>query len=232
MSKGHLKRIALPRTWNVPRKSWQRQKMKFISRPHPGKPFELCTSVNTFLKEMIQVAETKKEVKALLQFKHVFVNGKRVRDERFPVGLFDVVYLEESKESFRLTLNHYGKLAAVAVDDKEKEILIKKIERKTNLKGGKIQLNTFGGYNVIVDKNQGKVGDVLVVEKQNIKESLSLDKGKIILLIAGRHIGSTAKVVDVQGNVIRVDIGDQEIETLKEYAYVIGDKKPIITIRT
>jgi len=231
MSKTHLKRIALPRTWNVPRKSLNRQKMKFVSRPNPGKGIELGVSVNTFLKEIVFLAKTKKEVKALLQFKHVFVNGTRVRDEKFPVGLFDVVYLEELDQSFRLTLSELGKIAAVDIDKKEKDSFIKRIEGKTLMKGDKLQMNLFGGSNFIVEKDQGNTGDTFVIVDGKVKSTIELTKGNLVFLTAGRHIGAIAKVVKVQDEVIFIEVDGNEIETLKKYAYVIGEKSPAVTVR-
>lgn len=231
MTKAHLKRIALPRTWNIPRKSLNRKSMKFVSRPNPGKLLSLSVSINTFLKEIVNISKTKKEVKALLKFKNVFVNGTKVKDDKFPVGLFDVVYLKESEQAFRLTLTDNGKLSSIEINLKEKDSLLRKIQNKTLLKSGKIQFNFFGSANVILEKNEGKVGDVLLLENNKVKKKLSLEKGNTVMLIAGRHIGAIAKVIDIQDAKIFIELDGNEIETLRKYAYVIGEKTPIIKVR-
>ena len=62
MTKTVLKRIALPRTWDVPRKSFNRNKRKFVSRPNAGKSYTTSVSINTFLKDIVKVANTRREV--------------------------------------------------------------------------------------------------------------------------------------------------------------------------
>lgn len=230
MSKSHLKRIKLPRTWAVPRKSLNRNRLKFISKPNAGKDRNWCMSINTFLKEGTGLAKTTKEVKAMLQFKHVFVNGNRVRDDKFPVGLFDVVSFEEIDDCYRLVLNKFGKLAAIKIDAKEKDILLKQIEGKTVLKGGKLQLNLSASANLIVEKDQGATGDVIVLKNGKIDKVLPLKKGSQVMLIAGRHIGSIASVTEIQENKIFIDVDGNNVETLKEFAFVVGDKKPIVAV--
>ena len=233
MSKIHLKRIALPRTWGLPRKSVNRQKMKFASKPNAGKDLNLTLSLNNLLKDVLKLAKTKKEVKAMLQFKHVFVNGKRVRDEKFPVGLFDVISFDELDKCYRLTFSKFGKLVAVEIDCKEKDTQISLIKGKTLLKGGKLQLNLFGSVNILVDpksKESFKVGDSVVIKNKKVDSVLSLEKGASVMLIGGSKIGNLAIVEDIKDKVLFIKINDKVVETLTKYAYVVGSKKPIVKV--
>lgn len=231
MTKTILKRIALPRTWSVPRKSLNRERRAFVSRPNSGKDFMLTVSLNTFLKEVVFVAQTKKEVKALLQFQHVFVNGTRVRDEKFPVGLFDVVELQESKQFFRATLSETGKITGVEIPAKEAKTLVKRVEGKSVLKGGKLQLNLSGSANLLVDKTSVVTGDSVIVTDKKIAKELPAKKGQSVLLISGRHVGKIGLISDIQDQKIFIESDGNTFETLKKFAYVIGEKKSEVTVR-
>jgi small subunit ribosomal protein S4e len=225
MVKCHLKRIAMPKTWGLSRRrSPTREKQVFVSRPNPGKPFEYVIPINNFLKELVFVAETRKEVKALLRYKHVLVNGKIVRDEKFPVGLFDVVEIQESEKCYRLSLTDHGKMRAIEIPASEKSFIPRRIEDKTQIPGGKIQYNLFGGANII-SSEKASVDDVLCDGKV-----LKLEKGATVMLISGNHRGQIGKVIESKEHEIIVDVEEAQVKTLKKYAYVLGGAKSIITV--
>lgn len=232
MSKNHLKRIALPRTWALPRKSVNRKKMKFASKPTAGKNLFLSMSLNNVVKDLLKLASTKKEVKAILQFKHLFVNGKRVRDEKFPVGIFDVISFDELDSCYRLTLNKFGKLSSLEVDCSEKEIQVKKILGKTIMKGNKLQLNLFGSSNITVSdvKESFKVGDSIVIKNKKYDSTLPLASGSLVMLTGGRYMGHSAVVKEIKDHVLFIELDGKVVETLTKYAYVIGKNKPIIKV--
>lgn len=224
MTKAHLKRIALPRTWSVPRKA--RDSKVFVSRPNPGKMYDVSLSINTFLKELVHLVETKREVKEILRYKHVFVNGTLVRDEKFPVGLFDVVSIEETKQQYRLTLAQNGKLKSIEIDAKEKDSLIKRVEGKSVLPKKVLQLNLFGSHN-IRSSEKVNVGDSVIVKNKKIEKVLPLEKSAKVMLIAGRHCGKIGTVVDLTDRAVFLDVDGNTIQTLRKYAYPVGT----ITVR-
>ena len=229
MTKTTLKRIALPRTWSVPRKSLNREKRTFISRP-VGKTLMLSVALNTFLKEILFLAKTKKEVKALLKHQVVLVNGLRVKDDKFPVTLFDVVTLESMGESFRAVLTENGKLSGVSIPAKEATLLLRRVEGKTLLTGNKLQVNLSGSANMLFDKTALKVGDSLIISNKKVVKEISLAVGVTVVLIAGRHIGTAAKVTEIDGNSIFVETKKGVFKTLKKYAFVVGEKSAEVVI--
>ncbi|MCB9362447.1 30S ribosomal protein S4e [Candidatus Woesearchaeota archaeon] len=225
MIKNHLKRIAAPKAWNILRKS-----AAFVTRSKPGK-HTLADSlpVSVVLRDMISIADTVKEVKYLLTNKQVLVNGKVVRDHRMPVGLLDIIELPSSKECFRLVLNRKGKLAALSTKEKD---VVSKIVNKTLIRGGKIQLQLNDGCNVLLDKDQYKTGDSIVVDKKKIKEHFALAPKAYIFLTGGKHIGDAGVVEEILGSKILYKNKDKEvIETEKSYAFVIGNEKPSISVQ-
>ncbi len=228
MAKRHLKRLAAPKTWKIKRKG-----PKFISNSLPG-PHSLDTGVPLaiLLKEILNYANTTKEVKKILNTNEIKIDGKIRKNFRFPVGIFDTIEFTNTKEYFRVVLNEKSKIDLVKI--KKEETLLKpcKIIGKTIVKG-KLQLNLFDSKNILVDKNSYKVGDsvLLLLPEQKITKHLKLDKKSTIFLIGGNHIGEIGTVEDIfENKIIYKDNKDNLIETLKKYAFVVGDDKPLITL--
>ncbi len=230
MVKKHLKRFATPTTWNIKRKG-----IKFVTRPSPGAhPLGLSMSINVVLKDMLKCAKTTKEVKKLLYSNEVLVDGRRVKDHRFPVGLMDSISITLSKEFSRIVFDGKGRLSAVSIDAKEAGLKLCRVIGKTLLKGGKTQLNLSDSRNIIVEKDSHKVGGSVLLEvpSQKIVEEFNLEKGASILLISGKHIAEVGVVENAQGkNIIFKNEKGEAATTLKKYAFVVGKGKPAIKVK-
>ena len=228
MGNNHLKRLAAPKTWQVKRK-----RLKFITKPVAGPHnFDVGMSLNTLLKEVLNYANTTKEVKKILGMNDIKIDGRVRKDFRFPVGIFDTVEFTNTNEYFRVILNKNGKLDLIKIKKDEVSIKPCKITGKTMVKG-KLQLNLYDGKNILVDENFYKVGDTLLLslQERKINKHLKLGKNSTIFLTGGRHIGETVNVEDiVKDRVIYKDQKNELVETSKKYAFVIGDGKPLITL--
>ncbi|MEA3514314.1 MAG: 30S ribosomal protein S4e [Nanoarchaeota archaeon] len=230
MVKQHLKRIAMPNTWQIKRKG-----IMFITRPKPGShKMADGLSLNALLKHVLGVTATTKEVKAVANAKDVLVDGVPRKDHRYITGLFDVVAFPKTKKHFRIILNKYAKIDAIEIDEKDAGLKPCKLMKKTLLKGNKIQLNLSDGRNMIIGKNDYKVGDTLLISlpKQEIKDHFPLEKKSCIFLIGGKNAGAVGIVSTIEDRNIRMITSDKtEIETLKKYAFVIGKGKPAVKVQ-
>ena len=229
MVKRHLKRVATPKTWNI-----QKKGIKFVTRPKPGAHTQrLSVPLNVALKNMIQCAKTTRETKKALLSKEILVDGKRTRDHRVHVGLMDTICLKQSNECYRIVLDKKANLNAIKIDEKESKIKVCKIRGKTAIKGGKIQLNLSDSRNIIVEKNDYKVGDSITIEvpSQKITGSYKLEKGSAIMLTAGKHIAESGIVEKVGSYAIIYKNENGETKTTsRKYAFVIGKEKPALKI--
>lgn len=226
MSKKHLKSLAAPKTWEIKRKN-----NVFTTRPNPGRSLELSMPINLILRDMLHYAHTTKEVKKVLNSGKIFVNGKSVKDFKFPVGIMDYIEIPELKQIFLFYIGSKGKFMIKSMKDK---IETYKIIGKTLLKNKKLQLNCLGGKNIIVDKDSYKVGDSIVLDKTKIKKHLKFEEGASVYLYGGKYIGYIGileKIHDVHNkHFIFVKVKNEKVETLKNYAFVIesnliGDKE-------
>jgi ribosomal protein S4E len=93
-----------------------------------------------------------------------------------------------------------------------------------------MQLNLLDGRNIFFDKHHYKVKDslLLTMPEQIVKEHLSFEKGALVLLYQGKHIGKTGKISDVKKDSIMIKTNDDEFETKTEYALVIGKDSALV----
>ncbi len=218
----HLKRYSTPRSWGVNVKG-----IPFITRPNPGPhPQKECMPLNIFVKRL-KYASTTREVKKLLNAGKILVNGNIIKDQKFPVGIMDVISIPDAKENFRVLIDNKGKF--LLTKTKDADSLLCKVKNKTVMKGKKLQVNLTNGFNILVAKDDYKVGDTLIIspKTKEIKKHIKLEKGAHIYLIGGRHIGTKGIVEEI---ILRKDLQAPKIifktdkhkyETLRRYAFAI-----------
>lgn len=227
----HLKRLTAPRTWPIKRKV-----SKFVTKPNPGRPLGRCIPLNILLKDILGLAKTTREVKKILRYNNLLVDGIRRTDAKFPVGLMDTIKIIEIQKYYRITINKKGKLSPIEIEEAEVNIKPCKIINKSLVKG-KTQLNLFDGRNVLVEKNGTPLGyktaDSLLLKlpEQDIKEHIKLGKDSIIFLTDGKHTGEIGTVTDISGKKTKYKLSSGEIvETSTDYVFVIGKEKPSVKV--
>ncbi len=219
--KNHLKRIASPRTWFVDRKA-----NIFIVRPNPGAhSLENGLPLGVLLRDNLALASTMGEAKKLLNNKEVLVDGKRRKDHSFMVGLFDVLAVPELNKQYRLVMDRKGRLVLSEISAQEGMVKLSKVVGKTMMKGKKIQFNLHDGRNIL-SNDTANVGDTLVLAlpQASVKKVLSLKKGAMVFLTKGKHAGGTGVLKEIKGNEATYSAEGEDVETAKEYLFVVGDK--------
>ena len=227
MAKNHIQRVAAPRSWKIERKN-----SKFITKPNPGShSLRYGMAVNTVIKEILKVADTTKEVKYLLNNKEIIVNGKPIHDVHYCVGLMDILSIPKLNSSYRVVINKRGRLGFISVSDNDTRVL--RVDGKYTANGGKRMLTLSNGANYHVDKVCA-IGDSVLIKGNKIEKVIPLKEGAYITLIAGSHIGASGNISKIyeEGNTTKIEIESPngKLVTLKEFAYVVGDKKPEIQI--
>ncbi|MFQ6106701.1 MAG: 30S ribosomal protein S4e [Thermoplasmata archaeon] len=229
--KKHLKRLAAPRVWTIPRKTH-----KWVTRPRPG-PHGLEESIpmQIVLRDMLQYCDSSREARMLLSSRGVLVDGEPIRDPKRGVGLMDVLSIKPKKEHFRMLIDAKRRLQLVRIGAKQAKWKLSRIEGKTTVKGGKIQLNLYDGRNILLEKNAYRTGDVLkiAVPIQKIVDHYELAKGSIALLIGGKHVGELARLEKYEKsrnpreNEVYFEDG---FSTSLRNVFVVGRKSPEIEI--
>ena len=229
MVKNHLKRINMPKTWQVKRKG-----ITFITRPNPGQAsLALGLSISTLIKDILKMAQTTREVKSILNNQHVMVDNVRRKDHRYAIGFMDVISFPTINKHYRMILTPQGKIMPKEITEKESKLKVCQIKGKT-LFAGKIQLNLSDGRNVLVTEKGYKIGDSIVFDLASgkITDTIKLEKGCHIILTGGKHMGQTGAIVDIKGNGISYKNAKGETaDTLKKYAYCTGKDKEMVTVK-
>jgi small subunit ribosomal protein S4e len=230
----HLKRLAAPKTWKIKRKE-----RKWIARPKPG-PHTVDKALTPIfiLRDQLDYAKTSKEVKKILTQEDFLVDNIIRKDDKFPVGLMDVIFIKSANQHFRILFNKKGKLVLHPIKKEESNLKPLKIIRKRTIKKKKTQLTFFDGRTILTDKKDYKVGDTLIfdISTKAVKEHLKLEKGSLVYITDGTKIGTIGIIESIeessglQPKKIVFTRGKDKFETLKEYAFVIGKNKPIISL--
>ena len=152
--------------------------------------------------------------------------------------LMDVVELPKLNETYRILFNNKGELSLVSINKTEANLKLLKIVRKNAVKNSKIQITFHDGKNLLMDKFEGRVGDTALFDltKNSVTKWITLDKGVIVYLSGGKHIGNICKIKDVirvknlEKPKVVVEIEGTEYTTLMEYAFVVGEKHPELSL--
>lgn len=233
MTKKHLARLATPDTWSIKRKI-----NKWITRPNPG-PHSLDKGIplNLVLRDLLSYTKTTRESKNVLNKGEVLVDKRIRKDYKFPVGLMDVVEFPRINKLFRVIFNKKRKISLIPINENDAKIKPCKIINKTILRNKKIQLNLYDGKNIIVDKNNYKVGDTLLLDlnKNQVSDHLPLKENSVVYLIKGKYLGSIGKIKSINEKdrsktSFSIIIGKDVLNVDKDYIFVIGKEKPVIKL--
>jgi len=138
-SSNHLKRLTMPRSWPLPRKT-----TVWVTRPTPGAhPLELCMPINLVIRDVLGLARSTREVRHILHNGLAKVDGRICKETRRGVGLMDVLTLGDTH--YRCVLDHNGRLRYRQISADEAAWKVCRIEGKSTIKGGKTQLNLHDG---------------------------------------------------------------------------------------
>ena len=226
MSSSHMKRLTMPRSWPLPRKS-----SVWIQKPNPcGHPLDLCMPMGVILRDVLGVAQNRREAKKILHSKLVKVDGAIETDIGRGVGLMDVLTVGDV--SYKCVLDTNGKLRYRTIPAKEASTKICRVMGKTTIKGAKTQVHLHDGRNLLFDENpEYKTGDSLVISlpDQEVKSYHKFEEGSIAYLTGGNHIGELATVrgQDIKRSSKANEVQFDDFGTISDYVFIISSESDI-----
>ena len=240
----HLKRKPAPAFWPIHRKEYL-----WTVKPNPG-PHPIAQSIPLvlLLRDVLRVAQTRGEAKAILSSQKVMVDGQVQQEGLFPTGLMDIIAIPEMEKTYRVLPSEKG-LALHVVGKDEAGFKICRIENKTVVNGGNVQLNLHDGRNILIKvKDPGKPEEDVFktldsvkigLPTQEILGHLKLSEGAQAIIVGGKNIGKHGKVVALEHRehqkrkdalVTIEDARGNRFQTTAEYVFVVGDAKPHILL--
>lgn len=214
----HLKRQNMPKNWPVIRKG-----NAFIVNPLSKKGIPLLT----ILRDLLKIAQTRKEVKKAIQKKHLLINNKAVKDEKIGMTLFDTLSIIPSKIYYRLELSENGKFELKQIKEEETNTKIVKVINKKVLPGKKIQLNLSDGWNFLVEpKFKCMINDSILInfKDKKIEKCLQLKEKANAIVFVGKHSGKIGQIEKIISEGIQ-DPSAENIEFKKARKIAIIDSK-------
>lgn len=238
----HLKREVAPVFWPLPRKRFH-----WTVRPVPGPhPMGRCLPLAVVIRDMLQLARNMREAKRVIKQGDVKVDGRVRKEEKFPVGLMDVIEIPRLKRGYRVVPSRKG-LTLHAISSQEFGFKLCRIEGKTSVKGGHVQLNLHDGGNVLIQiknplspkEDVYRISDVLKVSlpDRKVLDHIRMEKGVQAVVIGGKHIGKSGKVKEIERKaglhptiIVTLEREKEVLKTSLDYVFATGSEKPLISL--
>ncbi len=207
---------------------------KWVATPNPG-AHSRKESIPLLLviRDILGYADTSKEAKKIIHDGLVTVDKKTRREHKYGTGLMDVIEIPTLSKHYRLIPGKKG-LELKEIDEKDAGIKPCRIIGKTKIKGGKTQLILHDGGALLTEKDEYKTNDTIVVElpQRKMYDAIRFEKGNLALIYKGRHKGMSGKIKDIiPATATRKSVTTlEDMQTLTEYSFIIGNDKPVIKI--
>lgn len=213
----HLKRQKVPKNWLIHRKG-----TKYVVRPNFN--IQKGIPILIILRDMLKIAQNRKEVKKAIHSKHILLNNKAVKNEKNSAQLFDIITIIPSKTYYKLGLSEKGKFQVEEIKENKADYKLAKVINKKILKNKKTQLNLSDGENFLSDL-KCKIHDSVLInfKKKKIEKCLSLKEKAKVIVFAGKHSGKKGfvKKINPKRKMAELDIDKKIINVLIKQLMVI-----------
>jgi small subunit ribosomal protein S4e len=229
-----MKRLASPRAWKISKKS-----STWVPKPNAGAhATDASIPLGIALRDYLSIVDTMTEAKRVIGNREIVVDGRVATSHKTPVGLMDIISIPKMSKNYRIVIDSHGRIALSEIAAAAATWKFCRIQNKTVISGGRLQLNLHDGRNVIVKESTYKTGDVvkLAVPTQEIKGHYAFGPGMTALITGGAHVGEFAKVQSEETirsprpNLVTLAAGSGSYSTVKPYVFLVGKDKPEIAL--
>lgn len=239
----HIKSFGAPAFWPILRKAY-----KWTVKTSPGPhPISMSVPLLIVVRDFMGLAETSSEARKIIAEGHIKIDGRVRRDYKFPVGIMDVIEVVKTGEYFRVVPVPTKVLGLLPIPESEASFKLCRIENKTTVKGGHIQLNLHDGRNILVRVSDPKkpVEDIyetlgtvrLSLREGRIEEYYPMKEGSVAIIVGGKNVGRVAKILKIYEGVRHyrkqvqlIDFKGNEFFTTLNKVFVLGSEKPVIKV--
>ena len=212
--------------------------------PHPIRE---CLPVVVVLRDILHITRTGEEAEYIVSEGLIQVDGRRVTEKRFPLGLMDVLAMPKSQQYYRFVPAPRTGLSPRRIDMAEASFKLRKIVGKTVLRGGQVQLNFHDGATLRVKvadprkptEDVFKVGDSISfnVKSGEMLDQIRLTPGAYVLITGGRNMGlhgtldSVNQATATSKAAVNVQVlGKGLVQTTLANVFAVGSDRPLITL--
>jgi small subunit ribosomal protein S4e len=240
---GRLKRKPAPRFWPIHRKEFV-----WTVKPSPGPhSIENCLPLSLVLRDILGVAKTRKEAKMIISQGKVYVDGKVRRRDDFPAGLMDMVSIPDLNKFFRVMPSKKGLLLNPVIK-KEASFKLCRVEDRTTVKNGCVQIALHDGSNMLVKLADLKSPSEVTYEtfdtlklslpEKQVLAHLKTKEGNLAVITGGKNIGKQGRIVEIEkaeakkrrnALVVIEDEKGTRYQTILGFVFSIGEAQPLIS---
>jgi small subunit ribosomal protein S4e len=193
------------------------------------------------IRDVLGYAESSREAKMLIKQGKVLVDGKQRKDERYPIGIMDVIELPDANQLFRVLPVQGKRLKLHPIERHEAEFKLCRIIGKTIVKGGRTQLNFHDGRTLklpLEEEYEYEVNEVLQLKipEQEIMSNIKFRQGVQAIITGGRSGGKYGVIIGFGSEpgkkktaIVRT-IDKEDVRTLAQYIFAVGSDKSLISL--
>ncbi len=214
----HQKRKSIPNTWPIPRKG-----VKYIMAPKSPHSLSHSLSLLVVIRDILHLAKNAAEARAIIKKGEIEINNKKIIDEKFGPGLLDIIHIKKIKKSYIFTITEGGKLSLKEIENTK--FKVSKVIGKRIINKKQMQINLMDGRNFLT-KEKIKTNDSILIDldKKAISKVLPLKKDSHIFIIKGKWQGHFAKVKDIKGPSVEIEVSDKKTTIPIKNIIVIEEK--------
>ncbi|MEM1936742.1 MAG: S4 domain-containing protein [Candidatus Caldarchaeum sp.] len=235
----HLKSLAAPT-------HYPKRPAVFAASPRPGgHPRQHSIPLIVVVRDMLGYAEDGRTARKLIKQGKFQVDGRVVRDPRFPLGLMDLLQIPDLGENYRVLVRPLKGLGVFKVGSDEAGVKVCQIIRKNHVRGGGLSIGLHDGRTILfkgedVEKGRSLAtldGLKISVPSQEILDKSSLESGAYGLIVRGSRAGLHGVVSKVRKEVVypdkptaTVETSQGTVTTLLKNIMPVGVGRPWITL--
>jgi small subunit ribosomal protein S4e len=219
----HLNRLASSMYPRVSRKT-----EKYLAKPSPGRhKLERSIALYVILRDKFGFAANANEARKSIKRGEVLINGKAVKDDKYPVGFGDVLTLVQPKEAYSVSIGRYGDIKLEKLEGKEQHSRTLKVVGKYLSKGSKVMLRLYDG-SALPGSKEVKVNDSVILSGGKIKSVLKFESGAKCLIVKGTHASETGVIKEIKAGsatnvaAVKVEGSGGSFETPADNVMVVG----------
>ncbi|MCL5101910.1 MAG: S4 domain-containing protein [Candidatus Marsarchaeota archaeon] len=220
----HIKSLNAPKFFGVAKKEHT-----YTAKPSAGRhSLQKSVALQTIVKKSSLFSGTAEAVKAIKAME-ITVNGKKVYDPKYPVGLNDIINITPIGKKFSVQISKQGAsvLEELKKADAERHA---KVTGKYVSKANVLMLRLHDGSSIKAPDKSIAVGDTITLSESNeFKQHLPMKSGSKCIVIDGVHVGAEGKIVNMAKGTMHSSAvatieqsNGEKFDTLVENLIVIG----------
>ncbi len=217
----HLTRLASSMYARVSRKT-----TKYLAKPSAGRhSLERSIALVVLLRDKLSLAANAGEARRVIKSGGVEVNGRKVSDDKYPLGFGDVVKLVQTGESYAVGVGKHGDIKLEKAGKEHGRTL--KVVGKYLASGKKVMLRLYDG-STVPGESSTRVNDSVVLEGSKVKSVLKMSNGAKCIVIKGAHTSETGVIKELKAGgatsvaAAKIEGDGSTFETPVENIMVIG----------